>query len=182
VTARRQWLVVAATVFVAGAAIIIGSRLGRDAQVTVGSRAPDFHAVTIDTVPAARSLADFRGHVTLLNIWATWCGPCAKEMPGLQRLYEEYQSKGLRIAAVSVDMQHMEKDIREFARRYGLTFDVLYDWKQAIARDYMTTGYPETFIIGRDGVIRFHMIGPVDRDSVQLRATITKLLAESGSR
>jgi peroxiredoxin len=177
VTARRQWLVVAAIVAVAGAAIVIGSRLGRDTQITVGSRAPDFHAVTVDSAPVERSFADFRGQVTLLNIWATWCIPCEKEMPSLQRLYAEYQTKGLRVAAVSVDVQHMEKDIREFAARYRLTFDVLYDWKQTIARDYMTTGYPETFVVGRDGVIRFHMIGPVDRDSLQLRATITKLLA-----
>ena len=180
-TPRRQWLVVAAIVTVAGAAIVIGSRLGRDTHVTVGSRAPDFHAVTVDSVPAARSLADFRGQVTLLNIWATWCIPCEREMPSLERLYAEYQSKGLRIAAVSVDVQHMEKDVRAFATRYGLTFDVLYDWKQAIARDYMTTGYPETFVVGKDGVIRFHMIGPVDRDSVQLRAMIAKLLSQPAS-
>jgi peroxiredoxin len=177
VNARRQWLIVAAIVVIAGAAIVIGLQPGHDERVGVGSRAPDFHAVTVDSIAVERSLADFRGQVTLLNIWATWCIPCEKEMPSLQRLYSEYQSQGLRIAAVSVDVQHMEKDVREFARRHGLTFDVLYDWKQAIARDYMTTGYPETFVIGKDGVIRFHMIGPVDRDSVQLRATITRLLA-----
>jgi peroxiredoxin len=178
VTVRRQWLVVVAIVAVTVTAVVVGAHLFRDQRITVGSRAPDFHAVTVDSVPVTRSLADYHGRVTLLNVWATWCIPCEKEMPSLQRMYVEHQSKGFRIAAVSVDVPRMEKEIREFVQRYGLTFDVLYDAKQAIARDYMTTGYPETFIVGKDGIIRYHMIGPVDRDSVQLRALLTKLLSE----
>ena len=93
-------------------------------------------------------------------------------------MYKQYQGRGLRIAAVSVDLPGLEKDIREFMRRFGLTFDVLYDPKQVIARDYMTTGYPETFVVGKDGIIRYHRIGAIDRDTVQLRAVITQLLAE----
>lgn len=180
-TARRQWLVVAAIVAVAGTAIAVGTRVFRDQLVTIGSRAPDFHAVTLDAAPVVRSLADYRGRVTLINIWATWCAPCQREMPALERMYAGLESQGLRLAAVSVDMPGMEKEIRDFARRFGLTFDVLYDSQQAIARDYMTAGYPETFVLGKDGIIRFHQLGPIDRDTLQIRALLVQLLAEPGS-
>lgn len=179
-TVRQQWTVVAAIVAVAGIAVWLGVVFLGDqfAPVTVGSRAPNFHAVTMDAPPAVRTLADFRGSVTLINVWATWCAPCEAEMPALQRVYTEYKDKGLRIAAVSVDVPGMEKAIRGFAQRFGLTFDVLYDSQQGITRSYMTTGYPESFVVGKDGTIRFHQIGPIDRDTLQLHALLDRLLAE----
>lgn len=180
-TAKQQWMVVAAIVAVAGAAVAAGAYLLRDelAQVTVGSTAPDFHAVTVDDQPAPRTLADYKGQVVLVNVWATWCIPCETEMPLLQRLYSEYQQKGLRLAAVSVDIPGMEPEIRRFVQRYGLTFDVLHDPESRIKRDYMTTGYPESFIVGKDGVIRFKQVSAfLERDVPQIRLLLDRLLAE----
>ena len=182
-TARRQWMVVAGIVAAATAGVWAGVHFLGDqfVQITVGSRAPDFAAVTLDSVPKQRTLADYKGQVTLVNVWATWCIPCEKEMPMLQRLYSEYKAKGLRIAAVSIDLPGMEAEIRRFTARYELGFDVLYDSDGKIKLGYMTTGVPESFLIGKDGVIRFKQISAInERDAAQIRALLDGLLAEPG--
>jgi len=117
VTARRQWIVATGVLAAVAAALAIGVRTLRDGftQVTVGSRAPDFRAVTLDSAPQVRTLSAYAGHVTVLNVWATYCAPCRVEMPSLQRLYDEYRDKGLRVVAVTVDAPGMESAIRDFA-------------------------------------------------------------------
>jgi cytochrome c biogenesis protein CcmG/thiol:disulfide interchange protein DsbE len=180
-TSRQQWVVVATVVAAVATGVLAGAHLLRDqlSPVTVGSRAPDFHAVTLDSIPRPRSLADYKGEVTMVNVWATWCAPCEQEMPVLQRMYERHSEAGFRLVAVSIDSPGMEQEIRRFVQRFGLTFDVAYDAEGRIMRDYMTVGVPETFLIGRDGVIRRKNIGPfTDRDSTAMDALITKLLAE----
>ena len=115
----------------------------------------------------------------LVNIWATWCPPCEREMPVLQGIYQQYRDKGLKLVAVSTDAPGMEGAIRGFVKKYGLTFDVLYDPAARIMQDYMTPAQPESFIIGRDGVIRFKQVAAItDRDAVQIRALLDQLLAE----
>ncbi|HYV98745.1 MAG TPA: TlpA disulfide reductase family protein [Gemmatimonadaceae bacterium] len=180
-TRRGQWLLVAAIVMIAAAGVWTGVMyFGADLKrVTVGARAPDFHAVTLDSAPMSRSLADYRGQVVLLNIWATWCPPCEREMPMLEQLYKDYAAKGLKLVAVSMDAPGMEGPIRDFIKRYGLTFDVLYDADGKIRTDYMTTGAPESFVIGKDGVIRYKQIAAInDRDAAQIRALLDSILAE----
>jgi peroxiredoxin len=141
----------------------------------IGSSAPEFHATDLHTGRPA-SLADYRGKVVLLNIWATWCGPCQVEIPSLQRLYEAYGDKGLKLVAVSIDDYVGEDSIRAFAKHFGVTFEVLHDSTHSIERDYQATGYPETFIIGREGSIRRKWIGPDDWNSPGNRALIAQLL------
>jgi peroxiredoxin len=100
-------------------------------------------------------------------------------MPMLESLYKEFEGKGLKLVAISTDAPGTEYAIRDFVTRYGLTFDVLHDSEGGIMRDYMTTGLPETFLIAKDGVIRFKQIGPVDEiDAKQIRALLDQLLAE----
>ncbi|MBX7143227.1 MAG: TlpA family protein disulfide reductase [Oligoflexia bacterium] len=95
------------------------------------------------------SLSDFQGKVVLLNIWATWCGPCVQEMPGLERLYAKYKDKGLVVLAVAVD--DSQESVEQFRRQYGLSFPIALDDDGQIKADYQISGVPETFIIGRDG-------------------------------
>ena len=180
-TAKRQWQIVAAIVGVIAAAVWGTLHFYGDqfSPITVGSVAPDFRGVTLDSEPSPKSLADYKGQVVLVNIWATWCLPCEREMPMLQRLAEEYKAKGFRIVAVSVDSPGMERVIRDFIQRYGLTFDVLYDADARIKLDYTTTGIPESFIVAKDGVIRYQHVGPIEEnDAVQVRALLDRLLAE----
>jgi peroxiredoxin len=181
-TVKQQWTVVGAIVAVLGIALVIGSHLMKDElfPVNVGSRAPDFRVKVLGS-NQYRTLADYKGQVVVLNIWATWCGPCIQEIPSLEKLYQEYGPKGLKLVAVSIDSKPgtpyvTEDSIRRFADHFGVTFDVLHDSTDALETAYQTTGYPETFIIGRDGTIRRKWIGPDDWTSQGNRALIAQLL------
>ena len=177
-TIRQQWTFVGLVVLILGGGLLAATRILGDElfPVTVGSKAPDFKAVTVDGVPATKTIADYKGDVVLLNVWATWCLPCRTEMPSIQSLHDRFAARGLKVVAVSVDNPGTADEIRKFRDQYGLTFEILHDASGAIKRDYQTTGVPETFVIGRDGVIRKKVIAAADWDSPANRALFAQLL------
>jgi cytochrome c biogenesis protein CcmG/thiol:disulfide interchange protein DsbE len=179
-TARRQWtLVISVALLLAGAAFAATHALRDEIfPVTLGSEAPQFEAATLDTPPTTRTFEDYRGKVVLLNVWATWCRPCIVEMPTIQRLHEEFAGTDLAVVAVSVDQPNTENAIRAFVKEHGLTFDVLHDPENDISSAYQVPGYPATFIIGRDGVIRKKVVGAADWSSEGNRALVRQLLSE----
>lgn len=146
--------------------------------VELGSKAPEFKALTIDSPPQEKSLSDYRGRVLMINVWATWCLPCRVEMPSIEALNKTYAPKGLKIIAVSIDDPGTEPAIRAFVKQYGLTFEVLHDPAGKISDLYDVTGYPETFIVGKDGVIRKKLMSATDWNSPDARALVDRLLAE----
>lgn len=182
-TARQQWSVVAIVIAVLGAALAIGSHMMKDElfPVNVGSTAPNFRAKVLGE-NRYKTLADYKGQVVILNIWATWCDPCRVEIPTLEKLYKEYGSKGLKLVAVSIDDYVGEDSIRAFARNFGMTFEILHDSTHAIERQYQATGYPETFVIGKEGTIRKKWIGPDDWTSLGNRALVAQLLGLESPR
>ena len=177
-TVRQQWAFVGAVVLFLGGGLFAATHVLRDElfPVTAGSKAPDFHATTVDGVPVTKTLADYKGQIVLLNVWATYCVPCRTEMPSIQALNDRYAARGLKVVAVSVDNPGMDDEIRRFRDQYGLTFEILYDKAGAIKTDYQTTGVPETFVIGRDGVIRKKVIAADNWDSPANRALFAELL------
>lgn len=144
------------------------------ARGEVGSPAPEYSAVTLggDTV----SLASLRGEPVLLNIWATWCPPCRKEMPDLQALHEELGPRGLRVIGVSVDASGADDLVREFLSDYGVTFEILRDPAERIATTFATQGVPVTILIGSDGTILWRKLGPVSVDDPQLRDALDRAI------
>jgi len=180
VTNKSQWGIIAVVVAVLGTGLFLAStRLGAELfPLKIGADAPDFSAMPLAEGAVAKSIDDYKGEVVLLNIWATWCGPCRVEMPSMQRLEEQLGPKGLRIVAVSVDVPGMEPRINEFAEELKLSFEILHDASQRIETTYQTTGVPETFIIGRDGRIRRRVIGEADWSSPASIAFLERLLAE----
>lgn len=176
----RRVGVIAGAVAIVVAAMFAGTKLLSNEMFTVepGGKAPGFSAVTLDASPTKRTMDDFRGKVVLLNVWATWCEPCRVEMPSIEALHKSLGPRGLKVVAVSVDEPGFEREISDFVREYGLTFEVLYDPAGKIRDQYQTTGYPETFIIGSDGLIRRKIIGATDWNSPGNRALIEHLLAE----
>jgi peroxiredoxin len=146
--------------------------------VQLGSKAPDFTAYTLDSVPRPRRLADYRGKVLMINVWATWCLPCRVEMPSIEALNKDYAQKGLKIVAVSIDDPGTDSTIRSFARQYGLTFEILHDPQGKITEAYDISGYPETFIVGKDGVIRKKLMSATDWNTPEARSLVDRLLTE----
>ena len=181
-TSAQQWRVVGGIVAALGGALWFASYQLKDelVGVDVGASAPMFSGATLDTPAKSKSLADYKGKVLLLNVWATWCGPCRTEMPSIEALHRALGPKGLHVVAVSIDDPGKAADIRKFVREFGLTFEILHDSTQAIQRAYQTTGVPETFIIAADGTIRKKVIAAADWNSEPNRALITQLLKDAG--
>ena len=179
-TNKGQWGIIAAVVAVLGTGLFLAStRLGAELfPLKIGSEAPDFAARPMAPGAEVKGIDDYKGDVVLLNIWATWCGPCRVEMPSMQRLEETLGPKGLRIVAVSVDVPGMEQSINDFADELKLSFEILHDPSQKIEQIYQTTGVPETFIIGRDGRVRRRVIGQDNWSSPANIAFLERLLAE----
>jgi peroxiredoxin len=179
-TLRQQWILVAAIVAALLGALGAGLFLLRDQlfPVEVGSVAPDFRARAVDGSNVVKSLADFRGKVLVLNVWATWCEPCKVEMPSFEQLHRQMTDTGFRIVAVSIDDAVGADSVRAYARALGLTFEILLDSTHTIDRDYQVTGYPETFVIARDGTIRKKWIGPAEWTSPANIALIRDLLTQ----
>jgi cytochrome c-type biogenesis protein len=139
------------------------------ARPEIGQPAPEYRAVTLDGDSA--SLAASRGRVTLLNVWATWCHPCRDEIPVLQALHERYAARGFELIGVSVDGRGESATIREFARDFGMTYDLWHDPEERVQSTFLAVGVPATFLIDRDGVLRWRHVGPI-------RATDTTLVGE----
>jgi len=176
-TLRQQWAAVGIVVAVIAATVATGMHLMRDQlfPVTVGSTAPAFAAPELGT-HKIRSLAEYRGKVVLLNLWATDCQPCRTEMPSIEQLQAAYGDKGLHVIAVSEDDFASEDSVAGFVHHLGLTFEVLRDSSQKVGQAYQITGYPETFVIGPEGTIRKKWIGAADWSSQGNRALIAQLL------
>ncbi|MFQ5667384.1 MAG: TlpA disulfide reductase family protein [Candidatus Binatia bacterium] len=148
-------------------------------QLQAGARAgfpaPDFTLTDLDGRP--HRLADFRGKVVFLNVWATWCPPCRMEMPSMERLYQRLQREDFVMLAVSED-EGGYGVVRPFVEQLGLTFPVLMDPDGIVPQRYGVTGYPETFIIDRGGQVVQHTIGPADWEHDQIYDYFLHLLAQ----
>ena len=174
---------------VAGATLVLVAWMGRESYrpVITGAQAPAFSVTTLggDTV----SLSDYAGKVVLVNIWATWCEPCRREMPSMQRLYESLKAGGggddFEILAVSIDRPlglrdasgMIGGDLRAFAEQFGLTFPILHDPTGDIRYTYQTVAVPESFLIGRDGLIYKKVAGETDWDHADNQELVRRLLA-----
>ncbi len=180
---RRRYALIAGSVFVLIGLLWIAREQMR--PVGVGIRAPGFEFMTLkgDTV----SLADYEGRVVLVNVWATWCGPCRMEMPSMQRLYDQTSRSDLEILAVSIDAALGQRDpfgrpggdIQMFVDSLGLNFPILLNPSGDIQRTYQTTGVPETFLVGPDGVIRRKVAGGTEWDDEAHMEQIKRLVSDA---
>jgi thiol-disulfide isomerase/thioredoxin len=133
--------------------------LSNQARLKPGLPVPNFTFPGLDGKMV--SLADNKGKVVFLNIWATWCGPCREEMPSMEKLYKELKGEDFEILAVSIDVLGA-KAVAPFVKEYKLNFPTLLNPKGTIQSLYGTTGIPETFIIDKEGVLVQKIIGPRD--------------------
>jgi cytochrome c biogenesis protein CcmG/thiol:disulfide interchange protein DsbE len=136
----------------------------------IGSNAPDF---TVQDSDHKVTLSQFRGQVVVLNFWATWCPPCIEETPSLVQLQAHLKDKGVTVLAVSIDED--DAQYHKFLKEYGVNMVTVRDEARKAPSLYGTFGWPETFIIDRNGVVRRKFIGPVDWTSPEITEYLTKL-------
>ena len=154
-------------------AFVVGGTGCRRSPELVGGAAPEFSLS--DLSGNAVRLANFKGRVVFLNVWATWCEPCREEMPAMQSLYTHLHGPDFEMLAVNAD-QGDRAVVERFVREHALTFPVLPDPDLQIADRYRVTGYPETFIIDRNGRVVDHELGPRDWNSAASRDAFRRLI------
>lgn len=177
---RRQWLLVGLILAGLGLGTWLLVRFAGRQAIGVGQMAPEFTARDLRSGKEISFDQRYRGAVTLVNIWATWCEPCKEEIPAMDSVYRALGPKGFKIAAVSID-RGGEAVVRKFAADYGMSFDLLHDPSGDIERIYQTTGVPESFLVGRDGRIVRIMLRGYTWNSPASRRVIEELLATPAS-
>lgn len=135
---------------------------------------PQFRVLTLtgDTL----SMGDLRGQVVLVNVWATWCLPCRMEMPMLESTWQRHRAAGLVLLGASVDRGD-PREVRAFVSSRGITYPIAIVGQDVIAALGGVRGYPTSVLIGRDGVVRHTVIGPIG--PVSLEPAIRRALADS---
>jgi len=151
VNRQIRWLLILAVLAIAAVIIVPFFRSDTShatgPSALAGSAAPVF--ALLDDRGASVSLQQYRGHIVLMNLWASWCPPCRAEMPDLQRLSQQYTSAGLVV--VGVNEGESPERARAFAQSLGIRFPIWIDDQQRYGRLYAALGMPTTVVIGRDG-------------------------------
>ena len=135
---------------------------GLAARPRVGDPAPDFRLTSLEG--ETLSLADLRGNVVVLNLWASWCPPCTEELPALQSVWTAYQDAN--VVFVGAAYREKKADVSAAKEAYGLTYPIGLDANNRIANAYGITGVPETYVIDADGRIAHVHIGPVTAEQL----------------
>lgn len=131
------------------------------AAPVVGSPAPDFELETLDGSPV--SLRGLRGRVVIVNFWATWCGPCRVEMPDLEARAVRFPD---RLTVLGVNFDETPAEVAAFRDEVGVTFPLLLDPGAKVQRLYRVLGYPTTYFVDQDGIIRIQHIGLMTSDQI----------------
>lgn len=160
---------------VLAALVVSACAAGERTGPRVGEPAIEYRAATLegDTV----SLSSLEGDVVLLNLWATWCAPCRYETPYLQSLYEEYADEGFQIVGISLDTGNAAEDVEMFVEEYGVTYTILHDPQMRGMELYQVLGLPATFLIDREGILRWMRYGPIEENDPEFLGALEALLS-----
>jgi cytochrome c biogenesis protein CcmG, thiol:disulfide interchange protein DsbE len=148
-------LVVAVVLFVVG--FIAKDKKSAGKIITTGDKALEFRLP--DMKGQLVNLSDFRGKIVIVHFWATWCPPCVEEIPTLAYLNQELAGGDFAMLAISVD-EGGAKAVGSFLKQKGLNVPVLLDPDRATSARYGTFKFPETYILDREGIVRYKIIGP----------------------
>lgn len=141
-----------------------------------GGKASDF--ALRDLTGRTIHLSDYRGKVVLMNFWATWCGPCAQELPHLERIYRKYAEQGFVVLAISMDGPESSAGVGPKAQSYGLSFPVLVDEETRVVGIYNPSRRaPYTVLIDRTGAIAWTRDGYHSGDETKVEADVRAAIA-----
>jgi len=136
----------------------------------IGDPAPEF---TLQDSDRKVALSQFRGQVVVLNFWATWCPPCVEELPSLMSMQERARARGVVVLGVSIDVD--EDAYHRFLKLHNVNLLTVRDPDQKVAGMYGTAGWPETYIIDRQGIVRRKVVGPIDWNAPDVMEFLSKL-------
>jgi len=160
--ARNKWVQLSIlVVLIAAGAFTIGANLSKTPAPKIGDLAPNFTLYGLDG--AVYELEDYIGSPIVLNFWGSFCEPCVREMPLIQKKYEQYRDSGLIVLGVNLDESTVT--INNFIRGMNLTFPILLD-KNVVRKQYGVYNYPTTFFIDPKGVVREIIIGEMNEGSL----------------
>jgi thiol-disulfide isomerase/thioredoxin len=125
--------------------------------------APELNLVTLEGSPV--SLANFRGSVVLINLWATWCWPCRAEMPALQAFYEKHQQDGLVL--IGINQEESREIVQPFVDEFGLTFPIWLDHDSLAQLQFKTTYLPSSYVIDQTGRVRMLWFGGISKENLE---------------
>ncbi|HEY0593270.1 MAG TPA: TlpA disulfide reductase family protein [Thermoanaerobaculia bacterium] len=141
---------------------------------TVGAPMPPYKAKTLDG--AEFDLASLKGNVVLVNIWATWCGPCRQEIPELITLHDTYASRGFQVLGASVDGAESAKQVAPMVEDRKINSPVILDTEGKIADIFETSVIPTSVLIDREGRVVWTRVGPLEADETEVVEAIEKAL------
>lgn len=121
----------------------------KNAVLAVGDQAPDFQLVDMDG--NVQRLSDYEGQGVFLNFWGTWCKPCAKEMPYIDKNYQVFKDQGVQTIAVNIAESDFK--VNSYTKQYGMTFPVVIDRQKNVMEKYNIGPLPTTFLVDPDGKI-----------------------------
>lgn len=162
---KRFFLILTFTASLIAVACNRGSRPPR-----IGDAAKEFSVQDSDRQV---SLSQFRGQVVVLNFWATWCPPCMQELPSLMSMQEHTRGRGVVVLGVSIDVD--DDAYHRFLKERNVNFLTVRDPEQKVAALYGTSGWPESYVIDRQGVMRRKFVGAVNWDSSEVLQFLSKL-------
>ncbi|HEY9180748.1 MAG TPA: TlpA disulfide reductase family protein [Candidatus Baltobacteraceae bacterium] len=171
---RGNWLFWIAAAVIAAVVIAVyfrggGSQASGPAALQ-GQPAPSFAVPVLGGTTSA--LRAYRGHVVVMNLWASWCPPCRAEMPDLQRLYQTYRTRN--VVVLGVDQGESAERVAAFAQSLDIHYPILLDQQQQYGRVYAALGLPTTILVDRNGVVARGFDGPLSYP--QMVSAVTPLL------
>ena len=139
----------------------------------VGSMMPEYSAMWLDG--SRFELESKKGRVVLLNLWATWCGPCRYEIPELQTIHDKYASKNFEVIGVSVDESGVES-VRDFVKEHEMRYPIVLDAEGKLANVFQTSVLPTSVVIDRTGKIVWKKFGAIMPNDAELIRAIESAL------
>lgn len=135
-----------------------------ETKIALGEPVPDRELPVLDG-PGEGSIADYRGRWVLVNLWASWCGPCRQEAPELDRFAQRYRKRGISVLGINV--QDNSDDALAFLRDYGVAYEQLRSVGDERSAAFGSTGVPENFLVDPRGRLAFIRRGPVDQSLLE---------------
>lgn len=153
--------------------VVVAKAAGFEARVA--SPAPELKAH--DLTGASKTLTDYRGKVVVLNFWATWCPPCQREMPSLERL--RMQMKGRPLEIVAVSSAETPEEVNAYLAKMKLGFPILLDTDSSNTRRWKVFALPTTFVLDTEGQVRHVLTGPTEWDQGEALAVVESVMSLS---